>query len=86
MARTWKEVFKFVEGAGKYSVGGYEGLLHSIAVMHVYVEIKDPFVVLQQFQYRDDAIVDVAEAGRFLELCVVKPTRSVDGYVGQPHA
>jgi hypothetical protein len=43
MTRAWKEVFVLMEAASQDSVGIEESLLHPIAMMDIYVQIKYPF-------------------------------------------
>ena len=63
------------------SIGHVKCLLHTIAVMHVDVDVKHPLMVLEQLQNRKHNIVDVAEATCFLLLCMVKATSPIDADV-----
>ena len=66
-----------VEGKGHDAVGGEEGLLDAVAVVHVDVDVEHARVVAQELQDREHDVVDVAEPARFRFLCVVQPTAPV---------
>lgn len=70
-----------VERNGHDAVGQIERLLDSVTVVHVDVDVQHARVVLEQLQYGDDDVVDVAEAGRLELLGVVQPAGPVDGDV-----
>lgn len=68
-----------VEGEGHDAVGGPEGLLDTVAVVDVDVDIEDAGVVEEELQGGEDDVVDVAEAAGFGFLGVVQAAGPVDG-------
>ena len=79
-----EELAVLVEGDGHDAVGGVEGLLHAVPVVHVNVNVQHAPVVLEQLQDAQHNVVHVAEAGRLPALRVVQPARPVDGNVRLP--
>lgn len=69
--------FELVQRASEDSVGSEEGFFHAVAVVHIYVDVEDALVLLEQLEDREHAIVHVAEARRFLPLRVVQASRPV---------
>jgi hypothetical protein len=51
-------------------------------VVHVDVDVQHTRVKSQELQDGQHYVVDVAEARRLVGLCVMQPTRPVDGNVG----
>ena len=72
----------FVEADCHDTVGRVEGLFHAVAVVAVDVDVQHPWVSPKKLQNAEDDVIDVAEPRGFPLLCVVQPTRPVDGYVG----
>jgi len=68
-----------VEGDGEHAVGGPEGLLDAVAVVHVDVDVHDAGVVAEELQDAQDDVVDVAEAAGLGLLGVVQAAGPVDG-------
>jgi hypothetical protein len=54
-----------VEADGEDSVGMEESFFHSVAMMHIDIQIKHSGVDLQKFQDAEHDIVDVAEPTGF---------------------
>mmetsp|Transcript_20578 Transcript_20578/g.48498 ORF Transcript_20578/g.48498 Transcript_20578/m.48498 type:complete len:426 (-) Transcript_20578:122-1399(-) len=69
---------ELVKGARHDAVRRVEGLLDAVSVVDVDVDVQDPLVLLEELQYRQDAVVDVAEPGGLRLLGVVQPPGPVD--------
>lgn len=54
-----------VKGHGHDAVRGVEGLLHSVAVMDVNVDVEHALVVLEQLQNGQHDVIHVAKSRRF---------------------
>ena len=74
----------FVEGESHNPVGGEEGLLNAVAVVHVDVNVQHTWVVPEQLQNREHNVVDIAESRRFGFFSVVEPAGPVYRDVGLP--
>lgn len=70
-----------MERHGHDAVSQVEGLLDAVAVVHVYINVQDARMVLEQLQDSNDNVVDVTEAGRLELLGVVQAAGPVDGDV-----
>ena len=70
-----------VERDGHDAIGGVEGLLDAVAVVHVDVDVEHALVVLEQLENGEHDVVDVAEAGRLALLGVMQTAAPVDGDV-----
>ena len=44
------------------AISGQERFFHTISMVHIYVDIQHPLMILQQLQNGQDYVVDVAEA------------------------
>mmetsp|Transcript_21840 Transcript_21840/g.55418 ORF Transcript_21840/g.55418 Transcript_21840/m.55418 type:complete len:490 (-) Transcript_21840:14-1483(-) len=82
VARAGEVLAELVERDGHHAVGGVEGLLDTVAVVDVDVDVQHALVVLEQLQDRQHDVVHVAEARRLTLLRVVQPPRPVDRNVG----
>ena len=61
-ACSWKEVFSVLMKGNRHApVAQVESLLNPIAMMDVYIQVKNSRIDLQEFQNCKDYIVDVAE-------------------------
>eukprot|EP00967_Tisochrysis_lutea_P076162 scaffold102907_cov34-Tisochrysis_lutea.AAC.1 len=69
--------------AAHHPVSGIEGLLDSITMVDVDVEIEHARVVLQQMQDSKHNVIDVAEPGCLGSLRMVQPACPIDGNVGR---
>ena len=76
-----EEVSIFVKGNGHHSISEIESLLNSVAMVNIYIDVQDSWVVLEQFQDRYDDVVHVAKPRRLKLLGVMESTRPVDGHV-----
>ncbi len=83
-ARAGEELVRLVlvERDGHDAVGGEEGLLDAVAVMHVNVDVQHARVDAQQLQDGEHNVVDVAEARRLGPLGVMQPAAPGYGDVG----
>lgn len=81
-ARARKVVAKLMEARRHHPIGGVEGLLDTIAMVHVNVDVEDAGVMPQEFEDAEDNVVDVAEARGFALLGVVQAARPIEGNVG----
>ncbi len=70
-----------VKGDGHDSVRGVKGFLDAVAVVNVYIDVDDALMIFQEFEYGDDDVVDVAEAGRLRLFGVMQAAGPVDGDV-----
>ena len=78
-----REVFSvLVEADSHDSVGSVEGLLHSVSVMDVNINVEDSLMVLEQLQNGEYNVIDVAETTGLGLLSVMESTRPVNGDVG----
>jgi hypothetical protein len=78
------EVFtKFMETACHDAIGTIESFFDAISVVNVNVYVQDAFVHLEQFEYGQDAIVDVTKAGCFGFFGVVESPGPIDDNVGR---
>ena len=59
-------------------VAQVESLLNPIAMMDVYIQVKNSRIDLQEFQNCKDYIVDVAETTGLWFFCMVEASRPVD--------
>jgi len=82
VSRPWKELAMLMERDGHDTVCCVKGLFYSIPVVDINVNVEDPLMVLEQFQYCQDNVVDVAEARGFASLGMVQATGPVDHRVG----
>ena len=73
---------ELVEGESHDAVGGPECFFYTVAVVDVDVDIEDAGVVAEELEDGEDDIVDVAEAGCLVFLCVVEPPGPVDRNIG----
>ena len=76
-ACTREEVSIFVEGDSQNAISCKEGLLNTIAMMTVYVDIEYALVCLEELKNTKDAVIDVAKATRFKLFCVVKSSSPI---------
>ena len=76
-ACTREEVSIFVEGDSQDAISCQEGLLNTIAMMTIDVDIEYALVCLEELKNTKDAIIDVAKATRFKLLCVVKSSSPI---------
>ena len=70
-----------MKGDGHDAVGEVEGLLYSIAMVNIYVNIQHSRVVLEQLQNGNDNVVDVAESRGLKLFSMVQPSRPIDGHI-----
>ena len=70
--------------AATHPIRRVEGLLDTVAMMNVDINVQHPTMVLQQLEDGEDDIVGVAEAGRLALFGVVQPARPVDAHVALP--
>ena len=71
-----------VKGNCHDPVGGVKGLFDTVAVVDVDIDVNHALMIFQKFENSDDDVVDVAKAGRFRLLGVMKSSGPVDGDVG----
>lgn len=64
-----------------HSVGVIEGLLNSVSMMDVDVQVKNAWVNLEQLQDAEDDVIDVAEPAGLCFLGVVEASHPVDCYI-----
>lgn len=51
-----------MEGEGHDTVGRPEGLLDTITMVYIYIDIKDPWVMQEELEDGEHDIVNVAES------------------------
>ncbi|KAJ8576738.1 hypothetical protein ON010_g2470 [Phytophthora cinnamomi] len=83
VARSGEELAVLVERARHDTVRRVEGLLHTVAVVDVNIDVQDALVSLEQLQDAEHAVVHVAEAGGLRALAVVQATGVVDDDVSR---
>ena len=70
-----------VEGETHHPVSHVEGLLDSVAMVDVYIDVEDSLVVFEQLEDGQHNVIDVAEATGLVLLCVVQATGPVYSYL-----
>ncbi len=65
----------------KKPIGKEEGLLDSIPVMNIYVNVEHPRMYPQQFQYAYNNVIDVAKSTCLSLLGVMQATRPIDSNI-----
>mmetsp|Transcript_21127 Transcript_21127/g.35286 ORF Transcript_21127/g.35286 Transcript_21127/m.35286 type:complete len:256 (-) Transcript_21127:392-1159(-) len=76
-----KVLAKLVEGDTHHTIGGVEGLLDSITVVNVDVNVQHPLVDLEEFEDGEDDVVDVTETGSLTLFGVMQSSSPVDSNV-----
>lgn len=71
-----------MERNGHHAIGQEESLLHTVAMMAVDIDIKDPNINSKQLEYADYNIVHVAEPTCFPFFGMMQPSCPVDSNVG----
>ena len=71
-----------MEADRHHSVRGVEGLLNTISVVNVDIDVEFPLVVLQELQDGQDDVIDITEARGLALLGVMQTSGPVDGDVG----
>lgn len=79
-----EEVAVFVERAGHHARGVIKGLLHTVPVVNVDVDVQNALVNSQQLQNREGNVVGIAKPARLGLLRVVETSRPVYRDVGLP--
>ena len=70
-------VFEFVERTGHHSIGSVKGLLHSISVVDVDVDVQNSLVVIQHLKNRQYHIIHVAEPARLRLFSMVQSSTPI---------
>jgi hypothetical protein len=81
VAGSWEVLLELVEGACHHSICQVEGLLDSVSMVDIDVDVEYSLVGFQQFQNGQHTIVDVAEAACLALFGVMEPARPVNGDV-----
>mmetsp|Transcript_65304 Transcript_65304/g.182658 ORF Transcript_65304/g.182658 Transcript_65304/m.182658 type:complete len:282 (+) Transcript_65304:468-1313(+) len=78
VSRSGKEISIFMQTQGHDPIRGIEGFFHSIPVVDINVHIQYSGMHFQQFQNRQDNIIDVTKPGRLTLFGMMKPPTPVD--------
>lgn len=72
-----------MEGDGHNSIRRIKCLFNTVAMVNIYVDVKDAVVVLEQLQDAQHDVVHVAESAGLLLLGMVESSRPINGYIGR---
>ena len=76
-----EEVAIFMKGDSHDAVSEVEGLLYSVAMVNIYVNVQHSRVVLEQLKNGNDNVVHVAESRGLKLFSMVQPSRPIDGHI-----
>ena len=82
---TWEEIVSILVKTDSHNaVGCVEGLLNTISVVYIDIDVQNPRVVLQQFENCKYEIINIAKSRGLSPFCVMQTPCPVDGDVALP--
>ena len=70
-----------MKGDSQDAIGCKEGLLYTITMVAINIDVENALVCLEKLKNTKDAIIDVAKATRLKLFCVVKSSSPIHGDV-----